>query len=112
MAIAQSASARTIFRRYAAKKDIKPAAAEGSYSASLASLTTRAVTEELAVFGKVESIFKQPAAVSLQGRVTDHRVGATEHDINAVMAGERLHVFTEALTSHHKAQLLDNLGDL
>ena len=32
-----------------------------------------------------------------QGRVTDHRVGLTEHGIDSVLAGERLDPFIEAL---------------
>lgn len=45
----------------------------------------------------------------VQGRVTDHRIGLTEHNIEAVMAGEGLAAFTEALTLHHKSLLLENM---
>ncbi len=41
-----------------------------------------------------------------QGRVTDHRVGVTEHAIAAVLGGERLCVFLDALALHHRRQLL------
>ena len=42
----------------------------------------------------------------VQGRVTDHRVGVTEHAIAAVLSGERLCVFLDALALHHRKQLL------
>ncbi|KAK9821970.1 hypothetical protein WJX81_007188 [Elliptochloris bilobata] len=41
-----------------------------------------------------------------QGRVTDHRVGVTEHAIDAVLSGERLELFLDALALHHRRQLL------
>ncbi|CAL8462217.1 g1748 [Coccomyxa elongata] len=44
-----------------------------------------------------------------QGRVTDHRVGVTEHGIEGVLSGASLDVFTEALVTHHKQQLLSDL---
>ena len=45
----------------------------------------------------------------LQGRVTDHRVGVTEHGMEGVLSGERLGVFVEALQVHHQGLLLANL---
>ncbi|KAL4856868.1 Peptide chain release factor 1 [Chlorella vulgaris] len=44
-----------------------------------------------------------------QGRVTDHRVGVTEHGMDGVLSGERLGVFIEALQVHHQSQLLASL---
>lgn len=44
-----------------------------------------------------------------QGRVTDHRVGVTEHGMEGVLSGERLQVFIEALQLHHQTQQLANL---
>ncbi|KAL4447668.1 hypothetical protein ABPG75_004887 [Micractinium tetrahymenae] len=44
-----------------------------------------------------------------QGRVTDHRVGVTEHGMEGVLSGERLQVFIEALQVHHQTQQLANL---
>ena len=46
----------------------------------------------------------------LQGRVTDHRVGLTEHGMEGVLSGERLPVFIEALQLHHQSELLASLG--
>ncbi|KAK9818328.1 hypothetical protein WJX72_010686 [[Myrmecia] bisecta] len=45
-----------------------------------------------------------------QGRVTDHRVGVTEHGIDAVLNGERLDVFADALSVHYQSAQLANLG--
>jgi peptide chain release factor 1 len=44
------------------------------------------------------------------GRVTDHRVGVTEHGMEAVMGGERLDAFVDALRLQHQADLLAALG--
>ena len=44
-----------------------------------------------------------------QGRVTDHRVGVTEHGMEAVLAGEKLDAFVEALRLQHQADLLSTL---
>lgn len=44
-----------------------------------------------------------------QGRVTDHRVGVTEHGMEAVLAGERLDSFIQALQMQHQADLLSTL---
>lgn len=41
--------------------------------------------------------------------MTDHRVGVTEHGIEAVLSGASLDTFTEALLTHHKQQLLSDL---
>lgn len=41
-----------------------------------------------------------------QGRVTDHRVGITEHGIDSIMSGERLAIFADALQLRHQAELL------
>jgi peptide chain release factor 1 len=49
--------------------------------------------------------------VGLQGRVTDHRVGVTEHGIEAVMSGQRLQHFIDALEMHHRTLLLAKLGE-
>ncbi len=46
-----------------------------------------------------------------QGRVTDHRVGVTEHGMEAVLAGERLDGFIEALQLQAQADALASLGD-
>ena len=46
----------------------------------------------------------------VQGRVTDHRVGVTEHGIEAVLSGERLFVFIDALRQQHQADLLESIG--
>ena len=43
--------------------------------------------------------------------MTDHRVGVTEHNIDAVLTGERLHVFIQALIAHNKSQLLASLEE-
>lgn len=45
----------------------------------------------------------------VQGRVTDHRVGVTEHGIDSVMNGERLAVFADALQLRHQAEMLAQL---
>ena len=42
----------------------------------------------------------------LQGRVTDHRIGLTEHGMQAMLDGSSLHSFIEALQQHHKQELL------
>ena len=41
--------------------------------------------------------------------MTDHRVGVTEHGIEAVLSGDRLDIFVDALAEHHKSQMLANL---
>ena len=46
----------------------------------------------------------------MQGRVTDHRVGVTEHGIEGVLSGERLDVFVEAAMAWHQGQLLAGLA--
>ncbi len=48
--------------------------------------------------------------ISLQGRVTDHRVGHTEHNIERVLAGESLDVFVDALRTHAMNEQLQNLA--
>lgn len=45
-----------------------------------------------------------------QGRVTDHRVGVTEHGIEGVLSGASLDIFLDALRTQHKQQLLEDLG--
>lgn len=45
-----------------------------------------------------------------QGRVTDHRVGHTEHGLERVLAGEALDVFSEALQTQHTNDRLMSLG--
>ena len=44
-----------------------------------------------------------------QGRVTDHRVGITQNGIEAVLAGEGLDEFIDALSQQHQTELLANL---
>lgn len=44
-----------------------------------------------------------------QGRVTDHRVGVTQNDIEAVLAGERLDEFIDAMQQLQQRELLANL---
>ena len=44
-----------------------------------------------------------------QGRVTDHRIGVTQNDIEAVLAGERLNEFIDAM---QKLQQHDALASL
>lgn len=46
-----------------------------------------------------------------QGRVTDHRVGVTEHGMAAVLGGEKLDSFIEALMVQHQADLLASLEE-
>ena len=46
-----------------------------------------------------------------QGRVTDHRVGVTEHGMEAVLAGEKLDPFIQALQMQHQAELLSTLDE-
>lgn len=48
--------------------------------------------------------------VSSQGRVTDHRVGHTEHGIDRVLAGESLDVFIDALQAQYMNERLLSLG--
>ena len=45
----------------------------------------------------------------MQGRVTDHRVGVTEHGMEGVLNGTRLHIFVEALQARHKQEQLEEL---
>ena len=45
----------------------------------------------------------------VQGRVTDHRVGVTEHGIEGVMNGGRLHVFVDALHAQQQQMQLEML---
>lgn len=44
-----------------------------------------------------------------QGRVTDHRVGITLNGMDAVLAGEGLDEFIDALAQQHQTELLANL---
>ena len=44
-----------------------------------------------------------------QGRVTDHRVGVTQNDIEAVLAGERLNEFIDAVQQLQQHEALANL---
>ena len=41
-----------------------------------------------------------------QGRITDHRIGLTEHDIQSMMDGNKLNIFIEALQVEHQTELL------
>jgi peptide chain release factor 1 len=45
-----------------------------------------------------------------QGRVTDHRVGHTEHGVERVLAGEALDAFIDKLQGHHAHLKLQSLG--
>ena len=47
---------------------------------------------------------------AMQGRVTDHRIGVTEHGIDAIMNGENLETFFDALRLQHQAELLSHLN--
>lgn len=49
--------------------------------------------------------------LSLQGRVTDHRIGVTEHGIDAIMNGENLDTFFDALRLQNQAELLSHLDN-
>ena len=49
------------------------------------------------------------AMSSVQGRVTDHRIGLTEHGMQAMLHGSSLHSFIYALQQHHKQDLLAGL---
>ncbi len=42
----------------------------------------------------------------VQGRVTDHRVGVTEHGMNEVLSGQRLQLFVDALIRQHQSEKL------
>jgi peptide chain release factor 1 len=44
-----------------------------------------------------------------QGRVTDHRIGLTKHNIDKVMEGEGLDEFVDALVTHDEAERLATL---
>ena len=44
-----------------------------------------------------------------QDRVTDHRVGLTEHNIQSVMRGERLHAFIDAVKRQEQSERLSAL---
>lgn len=44
-----------------------------------------------------------------QGRVTDHRISLTEHDVQGILTGEKLDIFVEALQLQHQADLLGSL---
>ena len=48
--------------------------------------------------------------LSMQGRVTDHRIGVTEHGIDAIMNGENLDTFFDALRLQNQAELLSHLN--
>ena len=43
--------------------------------------------------------------------MTDHRVGVTEHGIEAVMLGERLDPLVEAVRLQAQSEALASLGD-
>ena len=45
-----------------------------------------------------------------QGRVTDHRVGHTEHGIEHVLEGKALDAFIDMLQAHRTQQQLLSLG--
>lgn len=42
--------------------------------------------------------------------MTDHRVGVTQHGIEEVLSGASLDVFLDALSLHHKQQLIEGLA--
>ena len=46
----------------------------------------------------------------MQGRITDHRVGLTEHGIERMLAGELLSAFTDALQRQHANERLLSLS--
>lgn len=41
--------------------------------------------------------------------MTDHRIGVTEHGIQAILDGSNLQTFVDALQQHHKQELLADL---
>ena len=41
--------------------------------------------------------------------MTDHRVSLTEHGMEGVLGGARLHVFLEALQAQHQQEQLEEL---
>lgn len=47
---------------------------------------------------------------TVQGRVTDHRVGHTEHNMDRMMDGDLLEPFISALTSQAATDRLLNLA--
>lgn len=55
-------------------------------------------------------MFKLASVLCLQGRVTDHRIGVTEHGIDAILNGEKLEIFFDALQLQHQAELLSDLN--
>lgn len=47
----------------------------------------------------------------LQGRITDHRVGLTEHGMEEMLAGAKLPAFIEALRRQEQVELLASLHE-
>ena len=46
-----------------------------------------------------------------QGRITDHRVGLTEHGMEDMLAGAKLPAFIEALRRQEQVELLASLHE-
>lgn len=46
-----------------------------------------------------------------QGRITDHRVGLTEHGMEDMLAGAKLPAFIEALQRQEQVELLASLHE-
>lgn len=58
----------------------------------------------------LESLQNKGVLFVMQGRVTDHRVGITEHNLDAVLTGERLSIFIESLLEYYRAKMLQQLS--
>lgn len=50
------------------------------------------------------------ASSAPQGRITDHRVGHTEHGMDRMLEGELLQPFITALASHDRTERLMQLA--
>ncbi len=50
-------------------------------------------------------------AACLQGRITDHRVGLTEHGMEEMLVGAKLPAFIEALRRQEQVELLASLHE-
>ena len=55
-------------------------------------------------------VAEQGVLFVMQGRVTDHRIGITEHNLDAVLTGERLSIFIESLLEYYRAKMLQQLS--
>lgn len=48
-------------------------------------------------------------SLHVQGRVTDHRIGMSQHNIDDLMMGSGLQTFIDALQQHSKTELLSSI---